>query len=216
MFFKILFIYSWETQREGQRHRQREKQALCKEPNAGLDPGPWDQALSRRQMLNDWATPQVIWYTGNLTSAATHPFLTALLTPGGSLGACFQRYFLKTAQIMLLQSGPCRKSLNCLSDQENPFLTLWTIAKNQEWRGLSLRWHPLTLYEQQGLWEYCHQDWFDDHFPQGTMVLARKQGRFTVSFLLYSYTLSHYFRIFRWNYIFTPGEEPRSDAHQTS
>ena len=39
-FFKILFIYSWETQweREGQRHRQKEKQAPCGEPNAGLDP----------------------------------------------------------------------------------------------------------------------------------------------------------------------------------
>ena len=31
-FFKILFIYSWE------RHRQREKQAPCREPNVGLDP----------------------------------------------------------------------------------------------------------------------------------------------------------------------------------
>ena len=36
-FFKILFIYSWETWR-GQRHRQREKQALCGEPEAGLNP----------------------------------------------------------------------------------------------------------------------------------------------------------------------------------
>ena len=43
IFKNILFIYSWETQRErqragGGRHRQREKQALCGEPNAGLDP----------------------------------------------------------------------------------------------------------------------------------------------------------------------------------
>ena len=39
-FFNILFIYSWETQKERQRHSQREeKQAPCKEPNAGLDPG---------------------------------------------------------------------------------------------------------------------------------------------------------------------------------
>ena len=36
-FFKILFIYSWETER--QRHRQREKQAPCRDPNVGLDPG---------------------------------------------------------------------------------------------------------------------------------------------------------------------------------
>ena len=40
-FLKILFIYSWETQRERgrQRHRQREKQAPHREPDAGLDPG---------------------------------------------------------------------------------------------------------------------------------------------------------------------------------
>ena len=38
-FFKILFIYSWEPQREGQRHRQWEKQAPCREPSEGLDPG---------------------------------------------------------------------------------------------------------------------------------------------------------------------------------
>ena len=37
-FFKILFIYSWETQRERQRHRQREKQAPLREPDVGLDP----------------------------------------------------------------------------------------------------------------------------------------------------------------------------------
>ena len=28
-----------DTEREGQRHRQREKQAPCREPNTGLDPG---------------------------------------------------------------------------------------------------------------------------------------------------------------------------------
>ena len=36
-FFKD-FIYSWDTHREGQRHRQREKQASCGEPDVGLDP----------------------------------------------------------------------------------------------------------------------------------------------------------------------------------
>ena len=57
-FPKILFIYSWEThrEREWQRHRQREKQVSCKEPDAGLDPGPWDHALSRKQTLNCRAT----------------------------------------------------------------------------------------------------------------------------------------------------------------
>ena len=40
-FFKILFIHSWETGGVGgerQRHRQREKQAPCREPDMGLDP----------------------------------------------------------------------------------------------------------------------------------------------------------------------------------
>ena len=36
-FFKILFIH--ERQREGQRHRQKEKQAPHKEPEVVLDPG---------------------------------------------------------------------------------------------------------------------------------------------------------------------------------
>ena len=40
VFFKILFIYSWETQRESQRHTQREKQALHREPEVGRDPRP--------------------------------------------------------------------------------------------------------------------------------------------------------------------------------
>ena len=33
------FIYLFMTDRETQRHRQREKQAPCREPNMGLDPG---------------------------------------------------------------------------------------------------------------------------------------------------------------------------------
>ena len=28
-----------DREREGQRHRQREKQALCREPDMGLNPG---------------------------------------------------------------------------------------------------------------------------------------------------------------------------------
>ena len=36
---KILFILrDTEREREGQRHRQREKQAPCREPDMGLDP----------------------------------------------------------------------------------------------------------------------------------------------------------------------------------
>ena len=55
IFKNILFIYSWVTQRE--REKQKEKQAPCKEPDAGLDPRTWqDHALGQRQALNSWAT----------------------------------------------------------------------------------------------------------------------------------------------------------------
>ena len=47
-YFKILFIYSWETHRERQRHRQSRLQ--CREPDAELDPrtlGSWSWAEGR-------------------------------------------------------------------------------------------------------------------------------------------------------------------------
>ena len=53
-FFKILFIH--ERQRERQRYRQRKKQAPCGNPMWDSIPGPQDQALSQRQMLNCRAT----------------------------------------------------------------------------------------------------------------------------------------------------------------
>ena len=40
---------------ERQRPRQREKQAPCGEPNAGLDPRLQYHTLSQRKMLNHWA-----------------------------------------------------------------------------------------------------------------------------------------------------------------
>ena len=49
LFFKI---YSFIHERQTQRDRQREKQAPCREPNAGLDPGSQDHTLSLRQTLN--------------------------------------------------------------------------------------------------------------------------------------------------------------------
>ena len=53
---KILFIYSQETHRERQRHKQREKQAPCGKSDAGLNPRTWGHALTRRQTLNHWST----------------------------------------------------------------------------------------------------------------------------------------------------------------
>ena len=46
LFKNILFIHSWETYRERQRHRQRKKQALYGEPSVRLDPrtlGSWPE-----------------------------------------------------------------------------------------------------------------------------------------------------------------------------
>ena len=56
IFFKILFIYSWETQRK----RQREKQALCREPDPGLDlrtPGSWPEPKSGAQTTEPLRCP---------------------------------------------------------------------------------------------------------------------------------------------------------------
>ena len=48
IFFKVLFIYLWETCRKRQRHRQREKLAPCGEPDVGLNP----------RMLGSWPEPK--------------------------------------------------------------------------------------------------------------------------------------------------------------
>ena len=57
-FFKILFIYSWETQRERerQRHKQREKQAPCREPDMGLDPRSPGSGPGLKAALYHWTT----------------------------------------------------------------------------------------------------------------------------------------------------------------
>ena len=55
-FFKILFIYSWETRGGGQRHRQREKQAPCKESDGGLDPRSPGSQPGLKEAQNRWAT----------------------------------------------------------------------------------------------------------------------------------------------------------------
>ena len=54
-FFKILFIYSWQTHRKRQRHRGRSR-LHAGSPMWDSIPGPQDHALSQRQMLNHWAT----------------------------------------------------------------------------------------------------------------------------------------------------------------
>ena len=62
---KISFIYSWETKIESQRHKQREKQSPCEEPDVGFNPGTWDHNQSQRQTLNCWAIEASLihcWY----------------------------------------------------------------------------------------------------------------------------------------------------------
>ena len=54
-FFKVLFIYPWETQRERQRYRQREKQAPYREPVVRLNPrtlGSWPELKADAQPLS--------------------------------------------------------------------------------------------------------------------------------------------------------------------
>ena len=52
-FFKdFIYLFMIDIEREREAETQREKQALCREPDVGLDPGTPDQALGRRQMLN--------------------------------------------------------------------------------------------------------------------------------------------------------------------
>ena len=47
--------------RERQRHRRREKQAPCREPDVGFHPGPQDHALGGGQMLNRQATQESLF-----------------------------------------------------------------------------------------------------------------------------------------------------------
>ena len=63
-FLKILFIYSRETQRQSQRHRQRDKQAPCREPNVGLDlrtPGSGPELKADAQPLSHPGVPKAIF-----------------------------------------------------------------------------------------------------------------------------------------------------------
>ena len=53
-YFKDFCLFT--TDRERQRHRQREKQVPHGEPMWDSIPGPRDHNLSRRQTLNRWAT----------------------------------------------------------------------------------------------------------------------------------------------------------------
>ena len=59
-YYLFLRFYLWETQRESLRHRPREKQAPCREPDARLDPGTpgsWPEPKADAQSLSHPGAP---------------------------------------------------------------------------------------------------------------------------------------------------------------
>ena len=54
--FTHLFMRDTHREREGQRHRQREKQTPCKEPDMGLNPGSPGSDPGLKAALNRCAT----------------------------------------------------------------------------------------------------------------------------------------------------------------
>ena len=64
-----------DTEREGQRHRQMEKQAPCGESSAGLILGPHDHNLSQKQMHSHCATqaPPLVCILTGLSSTWVGP-----------------------------------------------------------------------------------------------------------------------------------------------
>ena len=63
-FFKILFFYSWETQRERQRHNTGRGRSRLHAGSPMWDsiPGPQDHVLGRRHVLNHWATQVSLYH----------------------------------------------------------------------------------------------------------------------------------------------------------
>ena len=56
LFYKILFIYSWETQKKGRDIGRGRSRLLAGNPMWDSIPELQDHTLSWRQMLNHWAT----------------------------------------------------------------------------------------------------------------------------------------------------------------
>ena len=51
-FFLRFYLFMRDTERERQGHRQREKQAPCREPDVGLDPGSPGSGPGLKAVLN--------------------------------------------------------------------------------------------------------------------------------------------------------------------
>ena len=69
LFLKTLFIYSWQTHTERQKHRQREKQAPCRESDLGLNPRSSGSHPGLKAALNCWATQAALWLTFSPTKS---------------------------------------------------------------------------------------------------------------------------------------------------
>ena len=71
-FFKDLFIYSWERGEQRQRHRQREKQAPCREPDVGLDPWTPGSYPGRKAGIKPLSHPGIppLWFLQKNESVA--------------------------------------------------------------------------------------------------------------------------------------------------
>ena len=82
-FLNILFTYPWKTQREWQRHRQWEKQAPCREPDVGLDPGTpgsCPKLKAEAQPLSNPGVPKYISNSTLFTYSIIHVFHIVLFT----------------------------------------------------------------------------------------------------------------------------------------
>ena len=90
--FKSLFIYSWKTHWEKQRHRQRERQAPYVEPDAGLDPrtsGSWPEPQTDARPLSHPGAPTWLflyvdhlyhyhWMLSSFPESGTHLWIISL------------------------------------------------------------------------------------------------------------------------------------------
>ena len=71
----FIYLFMRDTERESQRHRQREKQAPCREPNVGLNPRSPGSGPGLKVALNCWATRAALsacfkYYIASLSTRA--------------------------------------------------------------------------------------------------------------------------------------------------
>ena len=124
-FGKILFIYSWETHTERQKHRQRDKQTQ------DSISGPWDHDLSQRQMLNYWATQvpltsfvkhisyQMLKNINNKVLESYPENLTSLLQQSFSVLGGLKNLEKKAKQSRLEKNSVCQSSSSGLGIVSN-------------------------------------------------------------------------------------------------